>query len=244
MQAFTPVRQLRVTEDMFEQIFSRIADGSLKTGERLPTEREMALQFGVSRSTVRETLRMLQHSGLIRIKYGSQGGAFVSTDDWSPVSNALRMILRLNQTPLTELLEARKFIEAASAKLAAERAGEDDLAKMRASLEEMKANLTDHAVMNEANTLFHITIAQAAGNLVLLATMQSLQRLIEKSVDELVNDLNASHGLLSAHNEIFDAIVKRNADAAQAAMNRHLESIERQARRWLLANRASAKTVY
>lgn len=233
MDIFSPVRQSRVTEDMFEQIFSRIADGNLKSGEKLPTERELAVQFGVSRSTVRETLRMLQHSGLIRIKYGSQGGAFVATDDWTPMSNALRLILRLNQTPFAQLLEARTIIEAASARLAAERATPEHLATMRNSLERLAANLEDATVLYEANTEFHLAIAHAADNLVIQATVQAIQKLIAVSLEDLVRGRTSAEIILDSHNEIFNAIQEHNADAAQLAMNRHLESIERRARDWL-----------
>ena len=229
LDIFSPVKQSRVTEDMFEQIFSRIADGNLKPGEKLPTERELAAQFGVSRSTVRETLRMLQHSGLIRIKYGSQGGAFVATDDWTPVSNALRMMLRLNQTPFAQLLEARAFIEAASARLAAARATPEHLAKLRSSLERLEANLDDMTVLNETNREFHITIAHAADNLVILATVQALQKLVAGSLEDLVRARTSAEVILTSHTEIYNAILERDADAAERAMNRHLQTIEKRA---------------
>lgn len=234
---FKPVRQVRVTEDIFEQILSRVADGTLKPGEKLPSERELALKFEVSRSTVRETLRMLEHSGVVRIRYGSQGGAFVAADSHTLVSNALRLMVRLTQTSLMDLLEARKLIESATAALAAKRASREHLARMRKSIDEMEKQTDDQAALARANEEFHIAIAQAAGNPILLVTMQSVQDLIARSVLELVRTPKAREFIISSHTEIYEAIAHGNPEASQALMIKHIESIERQARKYLQGSR-------
>jgi DNA-binding transcriptional regulator YhcF (GntR family) len=119
---FTPVRQARVSGEIVSQIERAIFAMELSPGDRLQSERELAEQFGVSRITVRDALRVLEARGLIRVKVGATGGAFVEEANTDRVAESISTLIKLKRMTLSELAEARKVVEAATAELAAQRA--------------------------------------------------------------------------------------------------------------------------
>ncbi|MDA8188520.1 MAG: FadR/GntR family transcriptional regulator [Dehalococcoidales bacterium] len=224
---FTPIKQTRVVEEVASQITDRIMDGTLKTGERIPSERELAAQFHVSRATIREALRMLEQSGLVVVRLGPLGGGFVAEASAEPVVNALSLMLRSERTKLAELMEARQSIEATTARLAAERAGHNDLAAMLSAIELMEANCSSKQSFLETNAVFHEALAEAARNSVLLMTLRAIRGLIYRSIDLLPIDQEMSHSSARFHREIYEAVVGKNPDAAELAMRCHLDSFEK-----------------
>src|SRR4051794_26240322 len=132
---FTQVRQARVSGEIASQIVTAIVEGRLSSGDRLPSERELGEQFGVSRMTVRDALRVLEARGLISVKVGARGGAFVADATADRVAESMSTMLRLKRMSLSELAEARKIIEGAAAELAAQRADDDDIRRLEECLE-------------------------------------------------------------------------------------------------------------
>src|SRR3979411_1315995 len=129
-----PIRPTRASSDVIAQIRQAIMSGQYQPGDRLPTEREMAQQFGVSRVTVRDALRALEANGLVRVKVGGQGGPYVSAPDIALLSDSIGTHLHLGNTSFEDLAEARQALEVPAAQLAARRATPEDLAALEAAI--------------------------------------------------------------------------------------------------------------
>ncbi|HTD47135.1 MAG TPA: GntR family transcriptional regulator, partial [bacterium] len=127
---FRPVRLTRASDEVVRQIKARIFGSRLPPGAQLPSEKDLAEQFGLSRITIRDALRVLESEGLIDIKVGARGGAFVSRPSARRVSESLTNLLRLRQITIQELTEARLAVEPSVASLAAQRATAEDIAAM------------------------------------------------------------------------------------------------------------------
>ena len=120
--SFTPVRQARASGEIVSQIERAIFDGELRTGDRLESERELAERFSVSRITVRDALRVLEARGLVHVKVGASGGAFVSETNVDQVAESISTMIMLRRMTLSGVAEARTVVETATSELAAERA--------------------------------------------------------------------------------------------------------------------------
>src|SRR5215213_1126414 len=180
--AFSRITPTRASSDVIAQIRAAILSGRFRPGDRLPTERELAQQFGVSRVTVRDALRALEASGLIRVRVGGQGGPYVAEPDVALLSEALGTHLRLLGTTFRELAEARLALETTAARLAAERATTDDLK----ALEHAAQGEAQAASGSAASSLdFHTTLVRAAHNGALLTMFMATRALIQEAFDTL-----------------------------------------------------------
>jgi len=129
-------RQGRVSETIVRRIKKQISDGRLVAGHKLPAEREMARQFKTSRVSVREAYRSLEELGVLRIRRGADGGAFIAAVDHEPVLRSLALVLGLAKTSHKELTQARLLIEPPIARLAALRARKEDIVRLEQALEQ------------------------------------------------------------------------------------------------------------
>lgn len=225
---FRTVRVSRASEDIVLQIKENIFSGKLAPGDRLPSEKELAEQFGLSRITVRDALRILESQNLILIKVGAGGGAFVAHPNPNILGEALTDMLRLQGTTPRELSEARLPIEMTIVRLAAERATQEDLEAMRQAVAEARAgrasgdpHFTSHSVD------FHIAMAKAAKNQVLFFTVSSFRTLFYETLEKLVPDDEMSQRAIDDHQKILDAIVAHEGERAAVVMREHLEYFER-----------------
>ncbi|MFF0768294.1 FadR/GntR family transcriptional regulator [Nonomuraea wenchangensis] len=159
---FEPVRAVRAYERVVEQIEEAVESGALTPGERLPSERELMVQFSVGRSTVREALRVLQARGLVRSRPGDPNGAEVLP--FSPVvlKKSMTTLARVSELSLGELVQFRMVLDAAAVLLAARLRTEEHLAEMAAAVDDMKA--ADAAAFGAADAAFHDAVARAGGN--------------------------------------------------------------------------------
>lgn len=220
---FQPVRIARASQEIVEQIKASIISSQLPPGERLPTEREMAEQFKVSRITVRDALRVLESQGLVAIKVGAGGGAFVAKPSIGPVSELMTDMLRRNKASIHELVEARMIIETSIAGLAAERATAEDLGAMEQAIAEARSgyaagdpHFTPHSVE------FHVALAHAAKNDFLLFTVNSFRSLFYEVLEELIPAPDMSERAIEDHQKILDALKGRQANRARELMREHL----------------------
>ena len=200
--------------------------GHLKAGDRLPSERDLAAMFQVGRSTIRESLRKLEQAGLITIRTGSAGGAYVANSGPEPVTRALTLMLQLEQVAPEDLLEARKVIESTTAKLAALRATAEDLEKIKAALDSPR-NFSMKEGFISANVDFHESIADAARSKVLSITLRAVRGLTIESLRMLPMDQDMMESSHAYHTRVYEAIVNRDPDSAQQNMVQHIESFER-----------------
>ena len=129
-------RRGRVSETIVRRIKKQISDGRLAAGHKLPAEREMARQFKTSRVSVREAYRSLEELGVLRIRRGADGGAFIAKMDHEPVLRSLALVLGLAKTSHKELTEARMLIEPPIARLAAQRARKEDISRLKRALQQ------------------------------------------------------------------------------------------------------------
>ena len=219
----------RVSEIIARRIKKQISDGRLAAGHKLPAERDMARQFKTSRVSVREAYRSLEELGLLRIRRGAEGGAFIATFDHEPVRRSLSLVLGLGKTSHEEVTEARMLIEPSIARLAALRARPDDIAKLESVLVQEEQEVR-HAGADSGTTAgqFHRAIADCARNVPLVILMNALADLTAASVSDLDARVRARHRKKNCeyHRAIFAAIKAHDAEEAFALMVRHVGDIQ------------------
>lgn len=226
---FTPVKPTRASSDVIVQIREAILSGRFSPGSRLPTEREMALQFGVSRVTVRDALRALETTGLVRVKVGGQGGPYVAEPDLTLLRESLGTHLHLRGTTFRELAEARLALETTSARLAATRATEEDLAVLRASLVRPGPPSGPTAA---ASLDFHSALVAASHNRALIAMFTVTRALIQEAFDTLhARQPDMADVARTVHRKLYDAIAAHDGDTAVRIMREHLDDFAERAER-------------
>jgi GntR family transcriptional regulator, transcriptional repressor for pyruvate dehydrogenase complex len=213
---------LGIKERVAGQLRGLIEAGSLQGGEQLPSERELAEQLGVSRSTVREAVQFLGALGLVEIRHGS--GTFVRSDGDLP-SEWLQWTRR-HQVEVHELLEVRRGLEAVAAELAAERS--HDLQAMEAALADMEAAIhgPDVPGLVEADLSFHTALAAASGNTALRHLTESLGRELLRERGAIWNEPGRPERSLREHRRIFESVRAGDALGARTALVDHLHSVE------------------
>lgn len=227
----------RLYTEVVQRIVERIVDGKYPPGCALPSESEMSEQFGVSRTVVREALRVLGHKGLIDVKHGS-GTRVSARERWDALDTALISAQLGNGAIVSvmhDLLEARTIVECGAAGLAARRAQPPDLARMRAALATMADALHDSPRYAAADALFHRAVMEAAGNKVLLRMAEPMRELLEFAVGMTDSVQGALTRALADHQAIYRAIERGDAAGARAAMLRHLMKTERDLNRLMPA---------
>ena len=162
MISFQPVKTGKISERIARQIKDTILSGAIKSGDRLPAERELVERFQASRISIREALKNLEASGLLTIKPGS--GVFVSEVNSKPMSESLASILRIRKTSINELTEARIFFEPSIARLAAVRITPEELNKLEQNIQETMVVVKSNSPALEKNIEFHSLIAEATHN--------------------------------------------------------------------------------
>jgi len=224
---FTPLARTarlsdRVADAMTETIFSQ----GLKAGDRLPSERELGEQFGVSRTVIREAVRSLAAKGLIEIRTGS--GLWVTGADAGAVRESMNLLVRSSRgIDYPKIHEVRSILETRVAYLAAQRADDAGIARMRELCEHMATILDDTEAMARADVLFHREIAEMAQNELFVVLIDALgDTLLEIRRSSLTMPGRAREGL-EAHKLILERIAARDADGARAAMQAHLDDSER-----------------
>lgn len=216
---------LRPREQVEERIRLAILSGELKTGDILPPEAELARQFGVSRTTVREALRSLTTQRLIYKVPGSRGGNFVQHIDHSSLGSAVidsvHNLLTIGSIDFTEVAEVRQYLEIPSVRLAAANRTKADLERLRDIVRRQKAASVDDPEVPKLDEQFHTLIAQASGNRVLASFVSALHHETEP-VHYLDLSPEVGRATVRQHKAIVDAIADHDCDAAEDAIVKHL----------------------
>ena len=215
------------SEQVAFEIRRYVSQRGLSPGESIGTEQELAAEFGVSRPTLREGLRLLAGSHLIRSAQGPGGGIFVESTQnegmGRNVSESIAAMLETDSVSLHELLDARVYLEVPLAGLAAQNATDQTSAELQAAIAEAEGNHPAADAFRVADTRFHRVIAATAGNEILRAfTSWALDVLQPSLIDTIGTSIDAD-AILRQHGEIERAIRRRQPAAAQRAMRRHLE---------------------
>ncbi|ACZ90057.1 FadR/GntR family transcriptional regulator [Streptosporangium roseum] len=221
MSGWQPVRRTRAFEDVIARIEERIAGDGLTVGDRLPGERQLAEQLQVSRSSVREAMRVLETLGVVssQVGRGPDAGAVLTSRPAGALTDLLRLHLGLASLSLEEVIDARLMIEQWSAARAAVHGS--DLSALSDALERMDQAATAEDFV-EHDTAFHVAIAEASGNRLIAAMMRSLRDSVRRYAIEAVERLGDTDGLMTDHHLIRRAIASGNPSEATAAVETHL----------------------
>ncbi|QYC44062.1 HTH-type transcriptional regulator LutR [Nonomuraea coxensis DSM 45129] len=216
-----PVKRTRTFEDVLAQIERRIAEDGLTAGDRLPAERRLAEQLGVSRSSVREAMRVLETLGVVssQVGRGPDAGAVLIARPDSAMTGLLRLHLGLATLELREVIDTRHMIEQwAASRAAAGRTGAEALAAALAGMD--GARTAEEFV--EHDTAFHCALADASGNRLVSAVMRSLRDTMRRFSVEAVERLGDTAVLRAGHVRILAAIEAGDPGEAAAAVSDHL----------------------
>jgi len=227
-QPFQPLDRRKVYEQVAEQLLGQIGSRHLRPGDALPSERELTENFAVGRSSIREALRMLESQGLIT---SVNGGAFVVADAANPLNSSLQLVFALDDaTGVHDLFELRRIIDCEAAALAAERRTDDQLEEMSLAIAAMEETLPAHdEAFVLADLRFHLAIAEATGNRLILYSMQAARDVVRQALEQVVNVPRSPESAIVEHRAVLEAVTARNPDWARNAMRDHLQRVERDA---------------
>jgi DNA-binding FadR family transcriptional regulator len=223
-QHYEAIQSERLYEKIVEQIQRRIMAGELKVGDQLPAERELAEQFRVSRTAVREAVRALSEKGFTQVRPGR--GTFIINDTSQAVRDSLRMVMEMSLAEGTrDLVEMREIFEPEIAALAAARASEEQIVAMQEAVAEMDTSLAEAESFIEADLDFHLALAEASQNTLIPALIDSIVDLLrEHRMRIFRTDGGAQRGQFH-HKQILEAIKRRDPQAAREAMRAHLRQV-------------------
>jgi DNA-binding FadR family transcriptional regulator len=219
-----PVR--RAFEQVADQLRELIVDGTLWVGQRLPTEAELSAQFGVSRATVREALRLLSAEDLVRTAKGSGGGSFVTLPTLAGISERVSSnlgVLTLGaELDLEQFLEARELLEVPAARLAARRRSQDDVEALWGSVPDEPLSLASEQQFTH-NRDFHFRLVEASGNPLLSIASEPVFSVLQTHLRRTDQSASDQRSINECHRRIATAIEDGNEDGAAEASHRHLE---------------------
>ena len=221
---FEAVRKSKVYEKVAEQIQRLIRDGLLKPGDMLPPERELAETFQVSRSSLRDAIRVLELMGMVEARQGE--GTVVREPSGEAVATPLTAVLLQQREFVGELLELRGMIEPPLAARAATHADADDLAQLEDILRRQKEKVDRGDLAIEEDSEFHYSIARASNNKVVLQVVDVFMDLLRESRKQSLQVEGRLQKSLVSHQQILKAIARHDAAAAETAMRRHIQEIE------------------
>lgn len=223
--SFQPVKTRRIFEEICESIREKVVAGELKAGDRLPAERDLSEMFAVSRTALREALRSLEIAGIVELKKGSKGGAFITENGVGQVTRSFRDMLDFGMVSLQTLLEARQLVMDVVVRSACERATPADITALRTNIDETIA-LTQ-AGRYEDRTLkaveFSTLLANATGNAVMAAILEAMASVIRGFV--VIAGPPAHDPLIKSRKRLIAQIEARDADGACETMRTYLASL-------------------
>ncbi len=209
---------MRLYEEVMVNLAELIRKGQFRPGDRLPSERELVKQLSVSRTTLREALRVMQQQGLIMSKRGA--GNFIAN------GSADELALTLNHLALQDIFELRMVLEPSIAALAAQRATPQDLAQLEAILQKQTHQIQKQKNIAETDAAFHAALAEATHNHALQQMGATLMKVLSPSRNESLQTPRRAQLSLTSHRRILDAIKERSSLAARQAMEDHLRSVD------------------
>ena len=220
-----PVHRVRKAyEQVYDQLRELIMRGELARGQRLPGEAALATEFGVSRGTVREALRLLAAQNLIRTAKGAGGGSFVTLPTADHISELLQANIRLlnesREVTAEEMLEARELLESFAARMAARRRSQPDLEQLAACIVDPDEFGTEQQLI--CNTAFHTGLLEAAGNTLLSISAGPVFGILQTNMRRSEIGPKTLEHVNDDHRAILDAVRARDADEAEHRMRAHL----------------------
>ena len=230
---FTNISSRKVYEQVIDQIQKNIISGELKKGDKLPSERELSEQMNISRTSIREAIRVLESMGVVESIHGE--GNFICFNSEKSLLQPLSMIFMLNNGTYQDVFELRKILEIESTRLAALRVNDEDCKDLRYIIKSMENELDNkkrNDVLVELDKNFHSKIAQMSKNNLIESLYNTSSMLFEKFIKDarlemIRKDSEAEKLLLIQHRQICNAIIKRNVNLSAQRMEEHMDYIEK-----------------
>jgi GntR family transcriptional repressor for pyruvate dehydrogenase complex len=220
---FKPIKHVKVSDEIVDQIRNLISQGKLKPGDRLLPERELIREFDVSRPSLREALNSLITMGFLEIK-GKR--TYIKSVASESMQNPLSLLLKADTQKIFDLIEVRKAIEAWGAFLAAQRATEEDIKQLANIIEEMRGAFEKGQSWEKQDADFHLGLAQATHNTIQTHIMSTIYDLLRESMAKVFKDRSKVKKLLDHHQRIFNAIKNHSPDKAREKTLEHLSYVE------------------
>jgi GntR family transcriptional repressor for pyruvate dehydrogenase complex len=224
---FQPVQPVRAYQRIVEQIEEALARGELTPGQRLPSERELVTQFAVSRSTVREALRVLESNGVVRSRPGDPNGPEILPYSQGALRKQMDRLARVEELTLSELIGFRMIMDGAAIQLASRLRTDEQLAEMERSLVAMRSAIdVDFAAFGEADVAFHDAVAQASRNSLIQVCNEVVRGVVLSLISDKIAHARNSRALmlesLQHHSEVVEAIRAGDGHAAARVARQNL----------------------
>lgn len=226
--AYQTLQSERLYERIVEQIENRILSGELKVSEQLPPERDLAEQFGVSRTAIREAIKTLRQKGLVAVEHGR--GTFISNKTHQATRHSIELMIKIGPNGGSNgLVEVRELLEPEIAALAAKRATKEQLDNARAAVVAMDAALDDADRFIEADLDFHRALAHATQNPVFPVLIDTIVDPLREQRKRIARTKGGIARGQIHHKKILHAVECHNAAAARDAMRAHLRQVRKDA---------------
>lgn len=223
---FQPASGLRLADEVARQIKDNILNGKLVVGDRLPPERELAKIFNTSSVVLREALHQLQASGLLIIKRGAKGGAFISQPNHSLVSESLSTLLQFGHVSIDQLTEARVALEPEIAALAALRRTDEDIEALKKNVDDSNEENASSPERRILHLEFHRLLAAISGNPFLIAGVNSIIDNLEFNISKAKLGKSAVLETTCHHTDLIEAIANGDEERARSLMLNHVRQIQ------------------
>jgi GntR family transcriptional repressor for pyruvate dehydrogenase complex len=217
-------RPQRLPEVVANRIQDALIDAGIVVGEQLPTEPQLAEQYGVSRTVVREAARILEQRGLVDIRSGR--GMTVLGVDGAPIARHYALLLKASPRAFDQLMEARLLVEVPLTGLAAEHRTDQDLDEMRRSLEKVRTNRDSPAICIDEDLHFHALVGRASGNPMMSLFVDPVNECLRESYEPDFAYMARLDATLDEHDAILAAIADSNAELASELAKAHLERVK------------------
>jgi len=218
---------MRAFEEVVEQVREMLSGGELKPGERLPAERAFSRRLNISRSALREALRTLEIAGVVELRNGRSGGAFITRGNPDVVSDSMADLLRLGNVSWHDLTEARIWVEEIIVRVACKRAAARDISALEENIRHARALFEKGQLMAKTEVLieFHNVLARATRNPVLVMITRALTDMMLQFARRLGSE--TTREVFRSRRRFMTAFAARDADAAVAEMERNLKKVHR-----------------
>jgi GntR family transcriptional repressor for pyruvate dehydrogenase complex len=215
---FEPVQKNSLVVELTKRLLDYIFSGSIKVGQRLPAERQLAEALGVGRSAIREAIKALTVLGVLEVRQGD--GTYLKRTDSTLLTQVIEWGLLLGEQSTLDLIEARKVIEIAVCRFAAERGTDQEIDELSRIMDRMK---TEPSSFIEHDVSFHLKLAEMSRNTVLKDVLSSIQSLLRTWIKLVIESAGETEFSYRDHLAVYEAVARRDPEAAALAMQRHME---------------------
>lgn len=223
---YSDISSGKLYEQIVKQIETRVLNGELQPGDKLPSERDLGKQFGVSRVSIREAIQVLALKGLVEVVHGR--GTFVTDQTSEALRHSLNLMVRVGkQESFNNLIEIREFLEPEIASLAASRAKKENIIAMREAISQMDEALENPREYIEADLDFHLALAEATQNPMILILIDILVVELREQRYWASTIMDSIAKSQTYHKQVFKAVEEKNPDAARISMHAHMEQIRK-----------------